>query len=130
MIDLAPSPEQTGIAAAAAAFLREQLPMSRIRELAASVHEPAIDADTWRRCAQMGWLTLSLPEADGGVGLGLPEEVMLFRELGRHPAQRCRAGLPARARTRRQIGTLTRSGQRRWSIGVAVLAAGAGRRRG
>ena len=83
MMNLAPSPEQAEIAASADEFLTKQLPISRLRELAADPDGDAIDAETWRRCADLGWLGLSLSEDDGGVGLGLPEEVMLFRELGR-----------------------------------------------
>ena len=49
--------------------------------------------------------------------------------FGRHIAQRRRTGLPTRMRTRGQLGALARSGQRRRTVGVAVLASGSGRRR-
>ena len=39
---------------------------------------------TWRRCAELGWFGLAVPEADGGVGCGLAESTILFVELGRH----------------------------------------------
>jgi alkylation response protein AidB-like acyl-CoA dehydrogenase len=86
MMNLAPSDDQVGIAASADEFLAKELPISRLRELAADPGGDAIDERTWRRCADLGWLALSLSEDDGGVGLGLPEEVMLFRELGRRLA--------------------------------------------
>ncbi|WP_182377705.1 acyl-CoA dehydrogenase family protein [Nocardioides sp. WS12] len=82
-MNLAPSPDQTEIAASTAGFLAKELPISRVRELAADPRSAVIDEETWSRCADLGWLALSLPEEQGGVGLGLPEEVMLFRELGR-----------------------------------------------
>jgi alkylation response protein AidB-like acyl-CoA dehydrogenase len=40
----------------------------------------------WRRVVEAGWLTLGLPEALGGTGLGVPGDVLLFRELGRQLA--------------------------------------------
>jgi alkylation response protein AidB-like acyl-CoA dehydrogenase len=83
-MNLDPSAEQSAIAAAASDFLAKELPESRRRELAGVENDPAIDDVTWGRCAVMGWLGLGLPEAVGGVGLGVPEEAMLFREFGRH----------------------------------------------
>jgi alkylation response protein AidB-like acyl-CoA dehydrogenase len=38
----------------------------------------------WGRIAELGWLGLGLPEDAGGMGLGLGDEALLFRELGRH----------------------------------------------
>jgi alkylation response protein AidB-like acyl-CoA dehydrogenase len=84
-MNLEPSTEQLEIAASARAFLSKELPIARLRELGESETD-AIDDATWRRCADLGWLALGLPEEQGGVGLGLPDEVMLFRELGRHLA--------------------------------------------
>jgi alkylation response protein AidB-like acyl-CoA dehydrogenase len=36
--------------------------------------------------AEQGWLAVELPEADGGLGLGLVETVVLCEQLGRHLA--------------------------------------------
>jgi alkylation response protein AidB-like acyl-CoA dehydrogenase len=83
MMNLAPSPDQVEIARSTASFLAKELPVSRVRELAADPHADVIDDATWRRFADLGWLALSIPEDQGGVGLGVPEEVLLFRELGR-----------------------------------------------
>jgi alkylation response protein AidB-like acyl-CoA dehydrogenase len=126
VINLAPSSEQSAIAAAADAFLKEQLPISRIRELASSA-EAAIDDGVWRQCAQMGWLTLSLPEAEGGLGLGLPEEVMLFRELGRHlatgPFLSSVLGLRVVARSgEKELAAAIAEGRRRVGISAGGLA--------
>jgi alkylation response protein AidB-like acyl-CoA dehydrogenase len=85
-VNLEPSADQVGIAAAAASFLAKELPISRLRDLAAIEGGDAIDGPTWQRCAELGWLALGLSEDHGGIGLGLPEEVMLFRELGRYLA--------------------------------------------
>lgn len=85
-MNLAPSDEQASIAATAADFLAKELPIARIRELGADSAAAAVDDATWQCCADMGWLGLALSEDNGGVGLGLPEEALLFRELGRHLA--------------------------------------------
>ncbi|MFG2624465.1 acyl-CoA dehydrogenase family protein [Streptomyces sp. NPDC048473] len=42
-----------------------------------------IDRALWRELGEAGFFALRLPEAEGGVGLGLPESVLLFEEAGR-----------------------------------------------
>ena len=83
MMNLAPSPDQVEIASSTATFMAKELPVFRVRELAADPHADVIDEATWLQCAELGWLGLSLSEEQGGIGLGLAEEAMLFRELGR-----------------------------------------------
>ncbi|MDP9951290.1 MULTISPECIES: acyl-CoA dehydrogenase family protein [Streptomyces] len=43
----------------------------------------ALDRALWRELGAAGFFALRLPEEDGGVGLGLPEAVLLFEEAGR-----------------------------------------------
>ncbi|MFF2846936.1 acyl-CoA dehydrogenase family protein [Streptomyces sp. NPDC058001] len=43
----------------------------------------ALDRALWRELGDAGFFALRLPEAVGGVGLGLPEAVLLFEETGR-----------------------------------------------
>ena len=42
-----------------------------------------LDRGRWRELAETGVFALRLPEADGGVGLGMTEAVLVFEELGR-----------------------------------------------
>ncbi|MEU6201500.1 acyl-CoA dehydrogenase family protein [Streptomyces sp. NPDC047061] len=42
-----------------------------------------LDRGLWRELGAAGFFALRLPEADGGVGLGLPEAVLVFEEAGR-----------------------------------------------
>ncbi|MEU6123002.1 acyl-CoA dehydrogenase family protein [Streptomyces sp. NPDC047123] len=42
-----------------------------------------LDRALWRELGDAGFFSLALPEADGGVGLGLPEAVLVFEEAGR-----------------------------------------------
>ncbi len=37
----------------------------------------------WLELAELGWTGVSVPEADGGAGLGFLEEAVLFEEMGR-----------------------------------------------
>ncbi|SDM71672.1 Acyl-CoA dehydrogenase, N-terminal domain [Streptomyces sp. cf386] len=52
--------------------------------LRAAVDEPGrLDRALWRELGAAGFFALRLPEAAGGVGLGLPEAVLAFEEAGR-----------------------------------------------
>ncbi|PBC62783.1 acyl-CoA dehydrogenase [Streptomyces sp. Tue6028] len=53
--------------------------------LRAAVDEgpPRLDPALWRELGEAGFFALRLPEAEGGVGLGLPEAVLVFEEAGR-----------------------------------------------
>ncbi|WP_405881577.1 acyl-CoA/acyl-ACP dehydrogenase [Streptomyces sp. NBC_01136] len=67
------------------AGVRELLAARFGRErLRAAVDEgPRLDRTLWRELGEAGFFALRLPEADGGVGLGLPETVLAFEEAGR-----------------------------------------------
>ncbi|MGZ9931576.1 acyl-CoA dehydrogenase family protein [Streptomyces sp. NC-S4] len=43
----------------------------------------AVDRALWRELGAAGFFALRLPESEGGVGLGLPEAVLVFEEAGR-----------------------------------------------
>ncbi len=83
-MDLLPTPEQEEIATSVATLLGTRLPMARVREL--HDDDAGVDADVWLTCAAQGWFGLGLAESGGGVGYGLAEEALLFREIGRHLA--------------------------------------------
>ncbi|MET7704131.1 acyl-CoA dehydrogenase family protein [Streptomyces sp. NPDC005485] len=51
--------------------------------LRAAVDAPRLDRALWRELGAAGFFALRLPEAAGGVGLGLPEAVLAFEEAGR-----------------------------------------------
>ncbi|MEU3738423.1 acyl-CoA dehydrogenase family protein [Streptomyces sp. NPDC032198] len=52
-------------------------------DAAAGSEAPALDRDLWRELGDAGFFSLLVPEAEGGVGLGLPEAVLAFEEAGR-----------------------------------------------
>ncbi|THA85659.1 acyl-CoA dehydrogenase [Streptomyces sp. A0592] len=43
----------------------------------------AVDRGLWRELGEAGFFALRLPESEGGVGLALPEAVLVFEEAGR-----------------------------------------------
>ncbi|MFG2799373.1 acyl-CoA/acyl-ACP dehydrogenase [Streptomyces pseudovenezuelae] len=51
--------------------------------LRAAVDSSGLDRELWRELGAAGFFALRVPEADGGVGLGLPEAVLVFEEAGR-----------------------------------------------
>lgn len=51
--------------------------------LRAAVDRPGLDRGLWRELGAAGFFSLCLSEAEGGVGLGLPEAVLVFEEAGR-----------------------------------------------
>jgi alkylation response protein AidB-like acyl-CoA dehydrogenase len=66
------------------AGVRELLDRRFGRErLRAAVDSPGLDRALWRELGTAGFFALRLPEAEGGVGLGLPEAVLAFEEAGR-----------------------------------------------
>ncbi|QES48825.1 acyl-CoA dehydrogenase [Streptomyces venezuelae] len=44
---------------------------------------PVVDRRLWQELGGAGFFALRLPEAAGGVGLGMPEAVLVFEEAGR-----------------------------------------------
>jgi alkylation response protein AidB-like acyl-CoA dehydrogenase len=80
-LDLLPSPDQLELVGVAAKFFAQQLPVSQIRQRR---DEPgATTRALWSAAAGLGLLGVSADEDTGGLGLGLDDEVLLFRELGR-----------------------------------------------
>ena len=75
------SEEQELLRSQAREYLTGRFPLDRIAELAES--ERGWDPATWRELAELGWTGVSVPEEQGGAGLGFLEEAVLFEELGR-----------------------------------------------
>jgi len=68
-------------AESAAAIVPPGAGLGRVRGLRWTV--PGFDRAVWRHMAELGWIGLRLPEAAGGVGMGMPESVALYEALGR-----------------------------------------------
>jgi alkylation response protein AidB-like acyl-CoA dehydrogenase len=83
-MNLLPTAEQLEIVSAAAQFLEQRMPVEHIRTDRHA--KMAVRADAWREAAEMGLLTLGLPEDLGGLGRAFDDEVLLHIELGKHLA--------------------------------------------
>ena len=79
-MDFQPTEDQKALREGIRSFLDDRVAFDRVPELEKS---GGFDADLWRELAEMGVFGLRLPEADGGVGLGYSDAVLVFAELGR-----------------------------------------------
>ena len=72
-----PTEDQLAIARSVATFLNDHFPLERFRAGTAK-------SCGWQQLVGIGILGISLPQADGGLGLSLIEEALVCRELGRN----------------------------------------------
>jgi alkylation response protein AidB-like acyl-CoA dehydrogenase len=80
-MDLLPSEEQTQIVDTIRDFLAGEAPVNRLREYGA-IGNP--DAALWPKLGELGFIGLGVAENAGGVGLSAAEDMLIFREYGRH----------------------------------------------
>jgi alkylation response protein AidB-like acyl-CoA dehydrogenase len=75
------SEEQEELRATARAFLAEHSGSERVR--AAMESEAGFDAEVWKRIGEeLGWTAVTIPEAQGGLGLGAVELTALLEPMG------------------------------------------------
>ncbi|MGW2276227.1 acyl-CoA dehydrogenase family protein [Streptomyces yangpuensis] len=80
-MDFQPTEDQRDLRAAVRDLLEGRYGREALR---ASVDSgTAVDRGLWRELGAAGFFALRLPESEGGVGLGLPEAVLVFEEAGR-----------------------------------------------
>ena len=79
-MDFQLSEDQLALREGLRSFCEGRVPASRLPELEKT---GGIDRALWNDLAEMGVFSLRLPEADGGVGLGSADAVIVFCELGR-----------------------------------------------
>jgi alkylation response protein AidB-like acyl-CoA dehydrogenase len=80
-MDFALSAEQEAMRDAVCAFLRNEAGPAHVRRMMED--ERGVDDALWRRFAEMGWLGIVVPEAHGGLGLGLVDLAIVQEELGK-----------------------------------------------
>lgn len=81
MLSLLPTAEQSQLADAVATHLAAHMPISRL--LPKSQRRHTRDRDDWQTLVDLGLFGVSAPEEEGGSGLGLVEEALVNREVGR-----------------------------------------------
>ncbi|MET0743894.1 MAG: acyl-CoA dehydrogenase family protein [Microvirga sp.] len=79
-VDLNLGSDERQIIDALGEVLAEKFPLSRFRDPG---REPG-DTEALAGLAALGWLGLGVAEARGGAGLTIVEDVLAFREFGRH----------------------------------------------
>jgi hypothetical protein len=78
MTFVTPTPDQWSLCRGMTEFLAGNFPLSRFRSKQIS------EKDCWQDLASMGVFGISLPEADGGMGQSLLDDVLACREAGRY----------------------------------------------
>ena len=80
-MDFGFSQEQELLRQTARSFLEKECPSGFVRRM---MDDPAGTTDEfWGKLAELGWLGLIYPEADGGMGLGLVDLTVVLEEMGR-----------------------------------------------
>ncbi|GIU88134.1 MAG: acyl-CoA dehydrogenase [Acidimicrobiia bacterium] len=74
------TPEQDELRDAIRAVLAKECPVSVARQV---LEQGTVPGSLWRTFAELGWPGLTVPEAHGGIGLGMVEAAVLAEELGR-----------------------------------------------
>ncbi len=81
-MNLLPTSEQAEITSVISDFLVNEVPVRRYQD-EGNLGEP-YSAELWQQFVELGWFGVSSPEALGGSGLGIAEDILLAREAGRH----------------------------------------------
>lgn len=79
-MDFQPTEDQKALRDGIRSFCEGEIPNERFPEFEKS---KGFDRALWKQLAEMGVFALRLPEAEGGVGLGYSDTVLVFEELGR-----------------------------------------------
>ncbi|HEY3670663.1 MAG TPA: acyl-CoA dehydrogenase family protein [Acidimicrobiia bacterium] len=72
--------DQVSLQEGVRAFLDGRFPLDTVREIEAAGH---LDRARWQELGETGVFSITLPEADGGLELGVSEAALVFEELGR-----------------------------------------------
>ena len=75
--------EQRMLADSARTFITEAAPVAHLRRLRDGRDPTGFDRGLWTRFAEMGFAATIVPEAFGGLGLGMVEAGVIAEELGR-----------------------------------------------
>ncbi len=80
-MDFGFSEEQEMLRKSARDFLTKECPMTYVRRMMDD--DRGFTDDHWRKMAELGWMGLILPEAQGGAGLTFVDLVVVLEEMGR-----------------------------------------------
>ena len=80
-MDFGFSEEQEMLRKSARDFLAKEAPMTYTRRMMED--DLGYSKETWRKMAELGWMGLIFPEAQGGSGLDMVDLVVVLEEMGR-----------------------------------------------
>ena len=80
-MDFTFSDDQDALRESVRSFLTREAPSEYVRAMADD--ERGFTDEVWEKIAGLGWPGLLVPEADGGLGLGLVDMVVVMEEMGR-----------------------------------------------
>ena len=75
--------EQQLLRDSAAAFVRDNSSMKRIRAFRDSRDADGFSRSLWAKMAELGWLGILFPEEHGGLGLGYKDLALVLEEFGK-----------------------------------------------
>lgn len=75
------SEEQAMLLDTARAFCQQQAPIAQIRNRIEG--DQALDQPLWQAMVELGWLGITIPEAQGGLGMDLADTVPIIEAMGR-----------------------------------------------
>ena len=75
------SPEQVMLRDQARDFLVNESPMSLVRQMMDDAR--GYSPDVWRQMADLGLLSVAIPEEYGGLGMGMVEHALILEQIGR-----------------------------------------------
>ena len=82
-MDLALTPEQEMLKAAARRFVQQECPKETLLQIASP--DETTPLEIWQRLAGTGWLGILIPQEYGGEDGSFTDAGVLFEELGRGP---------------------------------------------
>jgi alkylation response protein AidB-like acyl-CoA dehydrogenase len=97
------SDEQTQIIDSLSGFLVDRAPVSRFRPPAPQIGNA--DREFWPKVGELGFLGIALPESQGGIGFSAAEEMLAYREFGRHLLSPSILGLTLSARLAAKVNS-------------------------
>ncbi|MFO0692782.1 MAG: acyl-CoA dehydrogenase family protein [Polyangiales bacterium] len=75
--------EQKMLQQTASEFFAEHSPVDRVRKLRDTKDAVGYSKALWKQMAELGFVGMNIPEADGGTGLGFFELALVLEEAGR-----------------------------------------------
>ncbi len=82
-MELVLNEEQNMLDQTAKDFIKNNSPVSRMRKLRDDDDPLCYSKEMWREMAELGWNSILFSEENGGMGLGMAEEVLITEAMGR-----------------------------------------------